>query len=403
MEKIFEKYMRGLGYKDVADFTEDVFRGSWSGGYSRWRVLKPVIKEMGWDLATEEGYAKFLPYTKLGFNMTPLTDQAMQEMGIKEIKDIPTMGRVLKHIWHDDLLCPTEIAEESSERVVLRTIWCGNPAYGPSPFGAHDCICHYHEYYRNYDGGLTRDLGLVGMAEEAKKRGLKEDIEVEMPWAMCRDGDAPYCLMVLRKKGTSKYEPPALTDREKAWFIGQKIEESGEKPMVFVAKMLGKTIDELALAILILYVGLDMGGYMQNEMGLGKEKALDMYKQYWLSILYHWFRDAKIELEIGKVVNLEELAKIINFCERKKFIPYQISGGGKQVTLTASDDPFAEITTKVMGLPLGASYLDAVASGDDAFINRIIADAKMSGKAKVTVKKRLVKGDDKNEIVIEQK
>lgn len=173
--------------------------------------------------------------------------------------------------------------------------------------------------------------------------------------------------------------------------------------MVFVAKMLGKTIDELALAILILYVGLDMGGYMQNEMGFGKEKALDMYKQYWLSILYHWFRDAKIELEIGKVVNLEELAKIINFCERKKFIPYQISGGGKQVTLTASDDPFAEITTKVMGLPLGASYLDAVASGDDAFINRIIADAKMSGKAKVTVKKRLVKGDDKNEIVIEQK
>jgi hypothetical protein len=55
-------------------------------------------------------------------------------------------------------------------------------------------------------------------------------------------------------------------------------------------------------------------GYVAPEIAFGKEKELDMYKKYRLSLLYHWFREAKFEL-----------AELIHFCERKKFIPFDLS------------------------------------------------------------------------------
>jgi hypothetical protein len=402
MKEFVEKYMEGLGYDDMADFAEDLFRNSWSRGYARWRVLKDVILELGWDLSSEEGYSKYIDYYKLVFNMTQFTDQAMQQMGLEEIKDIPTMGQVLKHIWHDLFLCPSEVVEESLDRTVIRTLWCGNPAYGPAPFGPHDCIANFHEYYRLVDGGLTRDLGLTGMIEEARKRGLSEEVEHDMPWALCRDGDAPYCLYVMKKKGTPDYQLPDLSDRDKTWSLEHKIEQSGEKTMVYIAKMLDKTIEEVAGGILILYVALDTGGYIPAEITFSKDKGLEMYNRYWLSFLYHWFREAKFELEIGKVANIRELAEIIAFCERKKFIPYQLDDQDGRIVLTAQDDPFAEVSTQFLGMPPGFSYLNAIAAADDAFIGKIVEDSKMKDRAKVTAVKRLVNGDDCNEIVVEE-
>ena len=123
-----------------------------------------------------------------------------------------------------------------------------------------------------------------------------------------------------------------------------------------------------------------------------------------MSLLFHWINEAKIELEIGRVTNLEELAKVIHFCQREKLVPYQmILSGNGSVTLTGNNDLYAEIPTKVLGMKLGDSYLDAVASADEAFINQIMVETKMDDKAKASAKKRLVKGDDKNEIVIEEK
>jgi len=49
------------------------------------------------------------------------------------------------------------------------------------------------------------------------------------------------------------------------------------------------------------------------------------------------------------------------------------------------------------------SYFEAVALADQEFINQVIKEAEMGDKVKVTYKKRLVKGDDRNEIVIEKK
>jgi len=402
MNDFVEKYMQGLGYKNLEDFAELVFRNSWSRGYQRWRILKEVIKEQGWDLASDDGYAKYLNYCNLVFNMAQLTDKAMKEMDLKEINDIPTLGRIIKYLWHDVFMCPTEIVEQTPDRTVVRTLWCGNPAYGPSPFGPHDCMFNYQEYYRLFDAGLTRDLCLAGLAEEAREKGLKEDVEVEMPWALCRDGDAPYCLYVMRKKGTPQYELPPLTDREKTYSIAQKIEKSGKKTMDYIAAMLDKTVEEVASGILVLYVLLDTAGYMPPETIFGKEKAQEMYNKYWLSVLYHWFREAKFELEIGKVTDIRELAEIIAFCERKKFIPYEIDESGKQIILTSKHDPFAEVSTQFLGMPKDSSYLNAIAEADDAFIGKIVTDCKMVNRARISVGQRLVRGDDKNEVVIEE-
>ena len=401
MKEVVDKYMDGLGYQDTTDFTEDLFRNTWSRGYARWRVLKEVINEQGWDLSTEEGYSKFLNYYRMIFNMSQATDMAFQQMGIEQINDIQTVGKVFQHIWNHIFLVPTEIVEETADRTVLRSQWCGNPAFGPEPFGAKDCVCNFHEYYRLVDGGLTRDLGLGGMIEEANKRGLKEEMEFDMPWMMCRDGDVPYCLYVMKKKGTPDYLLPAFTDREKSYFMEHKIEQSGEKTMAYVSKLLGKTIDEVAFGILLLYVMLDTGSYIPAEATFGEDKAQQMYNKYWLSFLEKWFRDAKFELEVGKVGSIRELADIVLFCQKKKFIPYKLDDQGSRIVLTATIDPFAEVAIQFLGMPVGLGYLNAIAAADDAFVQQIVKDARMEGQSRVSVTKSMVKGDDSNEIIIE--
>ena len=115
-----------------------------------------------------------------------------------------------------------------------------------------------------------------------------------------------------------------------------------------------------------------------------------------------WFRDAKFELEIGKVGSIRELADIVIFCQKNKFIPYKLDDQGSRIVLTATVDPFAEVAIQFLGMPVGLSYLNAIAAADEAFVQQIVKDARMEGQSRVSVTKSMVKGDDSNEIIIEE-
>jgi hypothetical protein len=139
------------------------------------------------------------------------------------------------------------------------------------------------------------------------------------------------------------------------------------------------------------------------ERNIGGKKGLDIYKRLWLTYPSMWVKDAKIELEIGKVSGLMELAKVIKYCQRRRFVPYRVSQEQPgYIVLVAEDDPFYEIPS-LMGKKPGDSYFRAVDLADKACIEKVITEVRMSNKAKVSITNRLTRCDDRDEIRIEKR
>jgi len=378
-----EKYMKELGY-DLEGFTVSGLRAVFGHVYYIWRVFK---EELGADKALATYGVVWGAIAQASFA------QAVQDLGIKEVKDIATLGRIVHYCG---LAIPAiyETVENAKDRHIGRVYWCANPTYGPD-----DCIYSRHEYYRNAEIPLTIHYLKIVIAE-AKKMGLKDDVEISVPVGRCRDGEASFCQWHLWRKGSPRVQLEVVPDSEKRFI---EDEMGDEEPILFVLRKQGKKLEDIGAGMLTNVIFVDMKAWDGLEANVGKERGLDIYKKLWLAYSPMWVKEAKIELKIGEVTTLEDLAGVIAYCEKKRFVPYMVAGGDGKMTLTGKNDPFAEIPTQFLGKKLGDSYFEAVAAADQEFINQVIKEAKMGDKVKVTYKKRLVQGDDKNEIVIEKK
>lgn len=375
-----KNYLQELNY-DLEALAVKSLRLIFGHTYYMWRVLK---KELGNDRA-------LALYSKVWEAIASASfKQAVSNLGIKEIKNIPTLGKIIDYGF-SSVPCLYETVEASEDHLIGRVYWCANPAYGPN-----DCIIDRHEYYRQ-EVPLTVPY-LLTMINEAEKMGLKEEIEISVPEGRCRDGKASFCQILLWKRGSPKVEPVFLADSEKC-FIEDRIGE--EEPLFYILKKQGKTLEEFAPGCFTSFFFVDMAVYDGLENSLGREKALSLYKKLWLTLPPKWVKEARLELEIGRARNLGDLAKIVTFCEKKKFVPYQIVPNvGNLITLISRKDPFVEISTQFFGKELSSNYFQAVALADQEFIKEIVKETKISEKVEITEKKRLAKGDDKNEIVI---
>lgn len=382
---MMEKYMQELGY-DLDSFIRAGLHSIFSHVYYIWKVLKP---ELGYEKAMETYGGVWKAIALAQFN------QAVKHLGIREVNDIPTLGRIVDYCFSANP-CLYETIQNEPDHHIGHILWCPNPAYGP-----HDCSLSRHEYYRNAEVPLTIDPYLRVMVEEARKMGLNEDIEIAVPTGRCRDGNASCCQVLLWRKGSSKLAPPEIPTSEKR-FVEDEIGE--EEPITFILRKQGKKLEEFGSEVLVGFIFTDMMVYDNLEKGVGREWGLDLYKKLWLTFPSKWVREARLELEIGRVANIKELAEIILFCERKRFVPYQIIvSGDDQIALVGNNDPFVEIATKILGKKMGDNYFDAVALADEEFTKKILIEAKMSDIAMITAKNRIAKGDDRNEIVIQSK
>ena len=380
-----EKYIRELD-SDLQSLTLNAVRSTFAHVYYTWRVLRhhfdrdKALQAYGsvWDAIV----------------LTQIS-QSLQALGINEVKDIATLGRIINYSFsaNPDLY---ETIENTPNCHIGHIHWCVNPAYGPS-----DCTFNRHSYYREAEVPLTIDPYIRRMVETAKKMGLRDDVEWDVPVGRCRDGNASFCQILVWKKGTPKpkvVDPPAS---EKVFVEDQM---GDEEPLIFILKKQGKTLEEFGPGAFTSFFFVDMATYDGFEKTLGKEKASDIYTKLWLTFPLNWVREARLELELGRVTNLEDLAKIVVFCEKKRYVPYKmVSATGNQVTLIGKIDPFAEIPVSILDKKLGDSYFKAVRLADGEFIKQVLVEANMADKAEAIAKKRLVDGDDRNEIVIQQR
>ncbi len=380
-----KSYARELGY-DLPEMAVHAIRRMIGHSYYIWKTMR---REFGPDKGYEFYYAMVI---KLTAGMVP---GAAAFLGIEEVKDIPTLGKIIERgLTTFPVLYET--VRNDKDVHVGRVPWCLNPTYGPC-----DSYVDRQAYFR-HERDVTIDPFLKGYVQYAKEHGLKEDVEIDCPQARCTNADACFCEYVIRRKGTPEIKSTTPPVEEKSFI---EFDIGDEEPLLYILKKQGRTVEDQLPLTFLGYFLYDSAAYDTFEERLGKEKGLELYYKLWL-LAYpaDWTKEARLELEIGRTKSLEELAKIIAFCEKRRFTSYQLaSKGDNQVILSGTTDPFVEMSTKFLGKEVGGNYLKAMASANQEFINQVVSEAKMAGVVKATLTRALARGDDKNEIVIERK
>ena len=138
------------------------------------------------------------------------------------------------------------------------------------------------------------------------------------------------------------------------------------------------------------------------ENAVSAKKATDIYLDLWRTFPPLWAEDARVDLWAGKPKTAQDLADILSYCEKKKYMPYNITESNGRVTLTSTLNPYTEVMG-LFGFKKGCSYFKAVTKRDTDFINQVLKETKTDKKFKATLTKAISEGDTVNQIVIAKK
>jgi len=311
--------------------------------------------------------------------------QAMQACGLKEVKDLPTLGKIVEFCFTGVPALYVTRKNEKNEHVG-HILWCANPAYGPS-----DNTYRRHDYYRQ-EVYLTY-VYIWEMIEEAKKVGMREEVLVELPSGRCRDGSACACQIILRTRRADPDRPlPGVEDRYLDLEIGE------QEPLIYILKKQNRTLEMQGPSSFIGFLAVDFWAWLQLNQNV-KNRAMSIYLDLWKNFPPMWVKDARLDLEIGRVKTVQELADIIIYCQKKKYVSYRVnSKANGNLSLTARTDPFVEVAG-MLGAPSG--YMESIYQMDQDFINNIVKEAKMDKIAKVSFISHLAQDSNSSEIHVE--
>ena len=372
-----EKHAKALKM-NLKDLTVEALRSLFGHVYYIWRTFKPALGE-------EDGL-KY--YGNVWAALAHMSFQgAMQKFGLKEVKDLPTFGRIVEDCFIGVPALYVTRRSTKNEHVG-HVMWCANPAYGPA-----DNTYKRHDYYRQ-EVYLTY-VYLWALIEDAKKAGLKEDILVELPSGRCRDGAACACQIVLRTRDADPARPlPEVENR----FIDLEIGD--QEPVVYILKKQKRTLEEQGPGSFLGFFAVDFLAWVQLNTYV-KGKAQDIYLKLWQTFPPMWVKNAKVDLEIGKAKTAKELAEIVRYCQKKKYVGYTVkSVDDKTATLVSSADPFVEVGAM---LQAPAGYNQALAKMDQDFVKNVLKEAKADKIATATFTSQIAKGAKTSEITIKVK
>ncbi len=364
--------------KSTKALTVDALRSLFGHVYYIWRTFKPALGE-------EDGLKYYgnvwAELAKLGFA------GAMEKFGLKKVTDLPTLGKIVEDCFTG---VPALYITKRNERDehVGHILWCANPAYGPDD----NTYCR-HDYYRQ-EVYLTY-VYIWALIEEAKKNGLKEDVLVDLPTGRCRDGSACACQIIMRTRAAN---PDMPLPEVKKTFID--LEMGTQEPVSYVLKKQKRSFDEQGPATFSGFFAVDFFAWLQLFLNV-KGKAQKIYNELWATYPPMWVKNARLDLEIGRVKTAKELAQVIAYCMRKKYIAGTVTDAdAKKAVVVAAADPFVQVAD-MFGAP--KDYHKALVKMDEAFIASILKETKMDKKATVKIKTHIAKGAEKTEIVISVK
>jgi hypothetical protein len=359
--------------KNIEDITADALKSLFGHVYFIWRTFKPALGE---ELGVKLYGNVWAELARMSFA------GALQKLELDQVTDLPTFGRIVRECF---IGVPAlyVIKRNEPEEHVGHILWCANPAYGPA-----DEIYARHEYYRK-EVYLTY-VYLWALIEEAKKKGLEQDITVDMPSGRCRDGVCAACQVVLR---TRDADPAVHLPEVENRFIEDEMGD--QEPVSFILREQGRSFEEQGPATFSGFFAVDFLAWLQlftNDKGT----ATDIYCRLWENYRRDWLNEAKLELEIGRVTTAKELADIIAYCQKKKYIAFSSAeGANAMVKLTSTADPFVQIAD-MFDAP--SAYKEALVEMDQNFMDGLIRDLKLEDRAEDSIVTHIARGDTRTEI-----
>lgn len=342
--------------------------------YYIWRTFNPAL---GYDDALKYYGNVWAALAKMGF------DGAMQKFGLKEVTDLPTLGRIVQDCFTGvPALYVTK--RNTDKEHVGHVLWCANPAYGP----ADNTYCR-HDYYRQ-EVYLTY-VYIWALIDEARKNGMKEDVLVELPTGRCRDGAACACQIILRTKAA---DPDRHLPEVENRFID--LEMGRQEPVLYVLKKQKRTVEEQLAGSFIGFFAVDMTAWLQLFLNV-KPQAQEIYQDLWRTFPPLWTRDARLDLEIGRVKTARELADVVAYCMQKKYIACSVTVDGNTAVLRAEADPFVQVADMLQG---PKQYKDALVKTDEDFVAQILKEVKMDKKATAKFTSHIARGAAVTELVL---
>jgi len=348
--------------------------------YYIWQSFKPAL---GFDKGLETYGTVWEALAVASFQ------GGMQALGLKEVKDLPTFGKIVQHCF-TGVPAIYEIKRNWPTEHVGHVLWCANPAYGPV-----DNRFNRNDYYRQ-EVYLTYTY-LRKLIEEAKKVGLKEEIEIELPSGRCRDGAACACQIVLR---TSRGDKDIPLPEVKYCFIEEQM--GNTEPLLYVLRKQKRSLEEQGPSTFLGFFYTDYLAWAGLEGGVNAKKATEVYLDLWRTFPPLWVKDARLDLWAGKPTTAKALADILSYCEKKKYMPYKVTRKNGGITLTSPLNPYVEVMG-AFGFKKGCSYFKVLTQRDQDFINQVLKEAKADKRFKATLSKALSEGDKVNQIVIAKK
>jgi hypothetical protein len=359
---------------NVKDLTVESLKSLFGHVYYIWRTFKPALGE---EAALKYYGNVWAELAKLGFA------GAMEKFALKEVKDLPTLGKIVQDCF-TGVPALYKTKRNTKNEHVGHVLWCANPAYGPG-----DCTYCRHDYYRQ-EVYLTY-VYIWELINQAKLKGLKEEILVELPSGRCRDGAACACQIILRTKDA---DPDRHLPEVENRFVD--LEMGKQEPVSYVLKKQKRSFDEQGPASFSGFLAVDLIAFIQLFVN-AKPKAKQIYLDLWKTFPPMWVKDAKIDLEIGKVKTAQDLGAIVAYCQKKKYVAFSVEGDDKTAVLTAAADPFVQVAEMFQG---PKAYNEALVAMDKDFIENIFKETKMGKKATVKIKSHIAKGDSQTVIEI---
>lgn len=361
--------------KGLDEITAAALKSLFGHVYYVWRTFKP---EFGEKLGVKLYGNVWAELGRMSFV------GAMQKLALDRVPDLPTLGRIVRECF---IGVPAlyVIKRNDANEHVGHVLWCANPAYGPA-----DNTYNRHEYYRK-EVYLTY-VYLWTLIEEAKKKGLRQAITVDMPSGRCRDGACGACQVVLR---TQDADPSRHLPEVENRFIEQEIGD--QEPVRFILNEQGRTFEEQGPATFSGFFAVDFLAWLQLSTN-NPDNANRIYCRLWEHYREPWLKEAKLALEIGRVTTAHELAAIIAYCQRRRYVAFaRHDGENGTVRLRSSADPFVEIAD-LFGAP--TAYKQALVEMDRNFIAGLTRDLHLEKRAHSAIVSHIANGGERTEISV---
>jgi len=174
----------------------------------------------------------------------------------------------------------------------------------------------------------------------------------------------------------------------------------GEEPLFAALKRIDRSIEDQGRANFNSFIAVDYFLYNGMEKGVGKEKAQTLHRQLWEKYPPIWVKTAKNSLNIGDANNAEDVAKIIEFCQKTRFCNFNISSAqGNAIEGEITICPFVEVTQKTFQIPGEDPYFESVGKVTESFIQGIIDETGLKGKITAKLESAMCRGGSTCKVV----